>query len=159
MVSQHHAPGCSVWLSLSSQSGGAENRTRVQRSPPSESTCVAASLAPGLAPGWFAPGRSVKRRRPRRRLVRFNLARRPRAQTAGQLNCVTSRSARLSNLRRDAHWLTLIRQQGPILDYWQLCFPMLFHELHRVSPTRIRTMSMTPVETFRPRVLSHSTVF
>jgi hypothetical protein len=62
---------------------------------------------------------------------------------------VTSRSARMSNLRRDAYWLKF-RQQGPILDYWRLLFPTLFNELHRESPACIRSEFKTPVETFRP---------
>src|SRR5215204_5412429 len=36
----------------------------------------------------------------------------------------------MSNLRRDAR--CLIRQREPI-HYWQLCFPTLFNELHKVA--------------------------
>src|SRR5215467_11095388 len=37
----------------------------------------------------------------------------------------------MSNLRRDTR--CLIRQREPIHCYWQLCFPTLFNELHKVA--------------------------
>ena len=128
--------------------GGAENRTRVQESPPSESTCLDASLVPAF------------RGRVRHRRVSET------PKTPATANSVWSRPLHLSTRSRPAHLcdislraheqlaarrsLTFVRRRGPILDYWQLCFPVLFNELQRVSPACIRSTSMTPVETFRP---------
>ena len=70
-----------------------------------------------------------------------------------------SRPAHLSDIPLRAHeqlavgrLTCLIRQQGPILVYWQLCFLVCFNELHEGSPACIRAAIIAPVETFRPRL-------
>ncbi len=118
-----------VVLPFWQNNGGAENRTRVQEPSPPESTCLDASLLPAFR------GRVHRRR--------VSEASKTPAATSPVLSrplslSTKSRPAHLSDISLRAHEqlaarrsLTVVRLRGPILDYWQLCFPMLFNELRR----------------------------